>query len=639
MVAAASPAAASTAQAHSSSSSQQQVQQVQQQQQRPSSDTHGLALVRISDLRIAPPKSQLDLSPEACRKTTVYPMRPSLILGRTGLQGKPTNNKIDLGIGTNADGVSRRQVRVKVVSVEGNVDGRRGRHRPSIRAKVFDPEHGSIFVGVGHYGPCGGTSTGAPAFKYEIYRQGVEFVLKVGDTLAFDAYNATSHGSPKGAGTRPLHVFRLVRYDLRGLPPTTAAAVAPTAVAAASTTASAPTPAAAAAAATATATATTTSSAGEATPKPQAPRESRNDNDPIDKTVLRPGGMSSQSSTARQKKQSAHEAGEGKKRDEIGRSKKYSPNANAEKRKDLSKADDARGTERKEYVDVSSPVCGPASTPAKSSPSNISIAKNDTVQKPMVQPETPKIVRDDDKATKDPKKSHADVVRAVVVKNEDNALKPPQQPAVGDRFRVQFENVSNFFGVKEASQWFCGTADDVGSASKHKFEVNIRFDDHEINWCTYPGNDIERLLDKNGASAATAAALQAESQGRSRRRTKADGGAQSSDRSEATVYPEGSLSNGSFPAEAAVFDPNPSELFVGDLVDCHYQNGGSNGEWYRGRVARVHVVTISGQPNATLFDVGYNDGFVSSHDLFELIYSYTRTHVLFGHVYSDDAHT
>jgi len=619
MFAAASPAAAaSTAHAHSSSSSSSQ--QLQPQLKRPSPDTHGLALVRIADVRTAPTKSQLDLNPEACRKTTIYPMRPSLILGRTGLQGKPTNNKIDLGIGVDADGVSRRQVRVKVVSVEGNVDGRRGRHRPSIRAKVFDPDHGSIYVGVGHNGPCGGT--GAPAYKYEIYRQGVEFVLKVGDAIAFDAYNASSHGSPKGEGTRPLHVFRLVRYDLRGLPPT----ASPTAAAAASNTVSASIPAAAAAtAAAATATATATSLAEEAMPKPQAPRESRNDNDPIDKTVLRPGGVmsSSQSSTARQKKQSAHEAGEGKKRNEIGNTKKYSPNANVKERKDLNKADDARGTERKEHVDVSSPVCGPASTPAKSSPSNISIAKNDTVQKPMVQPETPKIVRGDDKATTDPKTSRGDdkatkdpksvdVVHADVVKNEDNALKPPQQPAVGDRFRVQFDNVSNFFGLKEACQWFCGTADDVGSASKHKFEVNIRFDDREIRWCTYPSNDIERLLDKDGASAATAAALQeAESQGRSRRRTKTDGDDQSSDRSEATVYPEGSLSNGSFPSEAAVFDPNPSELFVGDLVDCHYQNGGSNGEWYRGRVARVHAATaaVSGQPTSTLFDVGYNDGF------------------------------
>ena len=72
---------------------------------------------------------------------------------------------------------------------------------------------------------------------------------------------------------------------------------------------------------------------------------------------------------------------------------------------------------------------------------------------------------------------------------------------------------------------------------------------------------------------------------------------QSIERVEAAVYPDGSTT--------ALFDSNPSELFVGDLVDCYYQNGKINGAWYRGRVARVQTSAESGKP--TLFDVAYND--------------------------------
>ena len=72
---------------------------------------------------------------------------------------------------------------------------------------------------------------------------------------------------------------------------------------------------------------------------------------------------------------------------------------------------------------------------------------------------------------------------------------------------------------------------------------------------------------------------------------------QSIERVEAAVYPDGS--------NTALFDSNPNELFVGDLVDCYYQNGKINGAWYRGRVARVQTSAESGKP--TLFDVAYND--------------------------------
>ena len=102
------------------------------------------------------------------------------------------------------------------------------------------------------------------------------------------------------------------------------------------------------------------------------------------------------------------------------------------------------------------------------------------------------------------------------------------------------------------------------------------------------------LVDSNGAGAAPTATA---SQGRSRRKSQAVDSSQSIERVEAAVYPDGS--------NTAVFDSNPSELFVGDLVDCYYQNGKINGAWYRGRVARVQISTESGKP--TLFDVAYND--------------------------------
>ena len=37
-------------------------------------------------------------------------------------------------------------------------------------------------------------------------------------------------------------------------------------------------------------------------------------------------------------------------------------------------------------------------------------------------------------------------------KRKENAIKLPPQPSVGDRFRVNFEELKNFFGVAE-TQW------------------------------------------------------------------------------------------------------------------------------------------------------------------------------------------
>lgn len=140
---------------------------------------------------------------------------------------------------------------------------------------------------------------------------------------------------------------------------------------------------------------------------------------------------------------------------------------------------------------------------------------------------------------------------------------------------------------------FCGTVKEV-SSGKNRYEVNVRYDDGGIGRHEYPADDVGRLVDSKGFGAAPTLSA---SQGRSRRKTQADDSSQSMERVESAIYPEGS--------KEAVFDPNPSELFVGDLVDCFYQNGKIDGAWYRGRVARVQISPEAGKP--TFFDVAYND--------------------------------
>lgn len=58
------------------------------------------------------------------------------------------------------------------------------------------------------------------------------------------------------------------------------------------------------------------------------------------------------------------------------------------------------------------------------------------------------------------------------------------------------------------------------------------------------------------------------------------------------------------PERVLAFDRNPKELFVGDLVDCLYQNGLDRGRWFRGRIAMMNR-------SMKTCNIAYDDGEVS----------------------------
>ena len=178
-----------------------------------SNDTHGLALVRVDCIAPASSISAIDLTPEARERTTIYPLHALGVLGRNHASPThPSNGKIDLGIGREADGVSRRQARIAAVTVKGYLTGSsNSRERgccPSVTVSLLN-----TFVGVAHYGSLAdGINL---SFKYAFYRKGSDFVLRVGDCLVFDAYNGNARGGPRNDDVSPNQVFRLVRYDRR----------------------------------------------------------------------------------------------------------------------------------------------------------------------------------------------------------------------------------------------------------------------------------------------------------------------------------------------------------------------------------------------------------------------------------------
>ena len=178
-----------------------------------SNDTHGLALVRVDCISPASSISAIDLTPEARERTTSYPLHALGVLGRNqASSAHPPSDKIDLGIGREADGVSRRQARIAAVSVKGSLTGSQSSREcgrcPSVRVSVLN-----TFVGVAHYGSLADGIN--MSFEYAFYREGSDFVLRVGDCLVFDAYNGNTCGGPRNDNVRPNQVFRLVRYDRR----------------------------------------------------------------------------------------------------------------------------------------------------------------------------------------------------------------------------------------------------------------------------------------------------------------------------------------------------------------------------------------------------------------------------------------
>ena len=388
-------------------------------------ETHGLALVRIDRVAPATSRESIDLTPEARDSTAnFHPLRIKAVLGRTGTNSNnQPANKIDLGIGNGADGVSRRQVRVKHISVQGLVvsSNQHSRHRPQIRAVVFNTGGAGarIFVGVAHYGP---------AFRYSMYRAGSEFLMNVGDCLVFDAYNGSTTGGRKNDSVRPAHVFRLVRYDKRdafqaGASPPSDLASAPALV--------------------------TDSTAGT-TPPITAGAAKRSEDAPISNSAAVAGRTTSAEPSV----------------PSSSRSRK-TPAA----RKDQNPSD---------------PPHIPAS--AESTPRNGKVVDTADIDKTVPRLGMPNIVvasmtqrqerpaaaarpaeKGDDKAISDdasrangpsPETSNTESAAAACEptakksgsKRKENATKLPPQPSVGDRFRVNFEELKNFFGVVE-TQW------------------------------------------------------------------------------------------------------------------------------------------------------------------------------------------
>ena len=388
-------------------------------------ETHGLALVRIDCVGPATSRESIDLTPEARDGTAnFHPLRIKAVLGRTGTtSNNQPANKIDLGIGNGADGVSRRQVRVKHISVEGLVvsSNQHSRHRPQIRAVVFNTggTGARIFVGVAHYGP---------AFRYNMYRAGNEFIMNVGDCLVFDAYNASTTGGRRNNGARPAHVFRLLRYDKRDTSP--AGASPP----------SDPDPAPAL---------VTDSTVASSSP-------------PINTGAAKRGEHVPTSNSA----------------SAAGRTTSAKPSVPSPSRRRKAPA------ERKDQ-NPSDPPLIPAS--AASTPSSDNVLDTADIDKTVPRLGMPNIVvasmtqrqerppaaakpaENIDDKTKSDDASRADVpspessntesaatakstAKKPGSKRKENATKLPPQPSVGDRFRVNFEELKNFFGVVE-TQW------------------------------------------------------------------------------------------------------------------------------------------------------------------------------------------
>ena len=383
------------------------------------SDTHGLALVRIDKVAEVPSRADVDLTPQARDRTAhLHPLQPKAVLGRTGAGPSQISNKIDLGIGNDADGVSRRQVRVKDVSVEGVVvvsgtshhQPNRRRHRPHVKATVFNPQGSGIFVGVSHYGPP----------RYELYRKGAEFTLNVGDCIVFDAYNASTTGGRRNNQSRSAHVFRLVRYDKRDAPRARASppsAPAPALIADLATDANSARPITAAA------------KRGEEVPI----------TDSAAAAPVRAAAGTTKSTTTSIS---------------IGAAKPPHIPASA--------AFTPRSGKIVDTADIDKTV------PRASISSVIVASMTERQERPQAPAKAP--ANDDDKAASkaapraaaSPEASNAAAVASTGTelpaakkfsrKAEENASKLPPQPSVGDRFCVEFEIAANFFGVLETQR-------------------------------------------------------------------------------------------------------------------------------------------------------------------------------------------
>ena len=143
------------------------------------------------------------------------------------------------------------------------------------------------------------------------------------------------------------------------------------------------------------------------------------------------------------------------------------------------------------------------------------------------------------------------------------------KPTVGDRFRILI-SVDDCFGRKH-DVWHYGSLRSVRKKKKDVYNLDIKLDDTtELN-VEYPDKDVERLLSETRIKD-----MQEPS---------------------SIVY---ALNQEGQPYQVA-YDAQPKELFIGDLVLCHFQNGRSNDGWYHGRVAAVDFERMT-------FDVFYFEG-------------------------------
>lgn len=142
-----------------------------------------------------------------------------------------------------------------------------------------------------------------------------------------------------------------------------------------------------------------------------------------------------------------------------------------------------------------------------------------------------------------------------------------KKPKVGDVVRMLFKQRDLF--VEDIKVWSIGTIVElleVDDSSSSK--IKVVWSDKVEEEYNYPNDDLEILSPKEN--------------------------------SDSLVYTS-SLSNEN---GSIVFDPNPRKLQLGDHVQCLYQNGLSHGQWWPGRVAKIHE-------KENLVDVAYFDGEVS----------------------------
>ena len=140
-------------------------------------------------------------------------------------------------------------------------------------------------------------------------------------------------------------------------------------------------------------------------------------------------------------------------------------------------------------------------------------------------------------------------------------------PKVGDRCRVKMTQVDIFNGKHEMH--FVGSIGEVNQISSlNKYEVKILWDDKTEGMFLYPNHDFQLLKCDPSLGA--------------------------------TAYVDANILN----STDVLWNSNPSELELGDLVDGYFQDGASDGRWWTGR-----IVSLRGKDKV---DIAYLDGEVEA---------------------------